>query len=383
MRRLARFLPAAVRRRLGFWREALTELPQLPRAARRGWSAARGRGARVYYGIGRVPRRGDAVQGGMAKLQALEARHPNTPTAFNLIYLVSSAVPSQALTLVRAARLRGARLVWNQNGVSYPGWQPEDWRRTNARVARLLREADHVFYQSDFCRRSADHFLGAVGGPSEVLHNPVDTAAFRPAELGEAPASRLRLLLAGTQMRAYRVEVALETLAVLVRGGCDAELRVTGRLTWAPSEAAARTHAESQVTRLGLEGRVSFLGPYSQAEAPGVFRGADVLLHTQYNDACPGVVVEAMASGLPVVYSASGGVPELVGPEAGIGIPTELDWSREIPPDPAKMAEAVHAVSHARERYSAAARRRAVAAFDVVSWLDRHDQVFRELADLA
>ena len=61
-------------------------------------------------------------------------------------------------------------------------------------------------------------------------------------------------------------------------------------------------------------------------------RRADLLLHTKYNDPCPTVVLEAMASGLPVVYSASGGVPELVGEEAGVGIPAPFDWEHDHPP---------------------------------------------------
>jgi glycosyltransferase involved in cell wall biosynthesis len=381
MRRLVRaVLPAAVRRRLGFLRETLTDLPHLPRAIAQGRRGGAADGVpRVYFGFDRLPARGEPVQGGLAKLQALQPRHPNTPVGFNLIYLVSSATPRQARALVAAARRRGVRLVWNQNGVSYPGWQPLDWERTNRGVRELLMQADYVLYQSAFCRLSADRFVGPCRAESEVLHNAVDTKAFAP-DPAAGGAARLRLLLAGTQMREYRVSVALETVACLVRGGCDADLRVTGRLTWADTQPQAQAEASALVRRLGLEGRVHFTGPYSQADAPAVFRSADVLLHTQYNDACPGVVVEAMASGLPVVYSATGGVPELVGPEAGIGIPAELDWNREVPPDPGAMANAVAQVAGARERYATAARARAVQAFAVDHWLQRHDAIFERLA---
>ena len=53
---------------------------------------------------------------------------------------------------------------------------------------------------------------------------------------------------------------------------------------------------------------------------------------------------EAMACGCPVVYSATGGVPELVGEEAGIGVPGPRDWEDVHPPSAEKLAEAVVSV---------------------------------------
>jgi glycosyltransferase involved in cell wall biosynthesis len=130
-----------------------------------------------------------------------------------------------------------------------------------------------------------------------------------------------------------------------------------------------------------LEGdaeRVELVGPYSQAAAPALYRRADVLLHTKYNDPCPTVVVEAMACGLPVVYSASGGTPELVGEEAGIGVPAPLDWTRDHPPEPEQLAAAVQRVAERLPEYSTAARKRSL-RFDVRPWFDRHREVFERL----
>jgi glycosyltransferase involved in cell wall biosynthesis len=130
---------------------------------------------------------------------------------------------------------------------------------------------------------------------------------------------------------------------------------------------------------LGISDNVQFLGCYKQQGAPDILRKAHILLHTKYNDPCPGLVIEAMACGLPVVYSASGGVPELVGQSAGIGVPAKLNWERMIAPDPQKMAEAVLQVVERWVEFAEAARHRAVENFDLQPWLQRHQEVFEEL----
>jgi glycosyltransferase involved in cell wall biosynthesis len=133
------------------------------------------------------------------------------------------------------------------------------------------------------------------------------------------------------------------------------------------------------VTALEIREHVVFSEPYSQKQAPSMLHKAHLLLHTQYNDACPGLVLEAMACGLPVVYSQSGGVPELVGKEAGIGVPAELSWEKISPPDPKMLAEAVLQIAERRKEFAEAARQRAVEQFDLHPWLNRHREIFEQL----
>jgi glycosyltransferase involved in cell wall biosynthesis len=137
---------------------------------------------------------------------------------------------------------------------------------------------------------------------------------------------------------------------------------------------------EPLLEELGLGGRVDVLGRYPQRDAPAVFRRAHVLLHTKVNDPCPSVVIEAMASGLPVVYPRSGGIPELVGDDAGIGVPHPDTWERDEPPEPEALAAAIEQVLGDRERYAATARSRAVERFALEPWLDRHAALFQDLA---
>jgi glycosyltransferase involved in cell wall biosynthesis len=326
-------------------------------------------GVRLFYGHDAVPGPDDEAVGGVVKFQRLAARFPNDPRGFTVLYLGSSWLPRDFPALLWAARRRGAAVVLNQDGVGYPGWAGARTEAVNRPLRRALLAADHVVFQSAFCRDSARTFLGEPRGSSEVLHNAVDVERFSPAPAprpGPAPV----VLLGGDQSQWYRLETALRTFALLRQAHPGARLLVTGRLV-APVDGLLR--------ELGLEGSVELTGPYLQRDAPALFRRADLLLHPKVNDPCPNVVLEAMASGLPVVHAASGGTVELVGDEAGIGVSHPLGWERDVPPEPGALAEAVARVLERHGDYAAAARRRAVERFALGPWLERHAELFAQL----
>jgi glycosyltransferase involved in cell wall biosynthesis len=200
-----------------------------------------------------------------------------------------------------------------------------------------------------------------------VLPNAVDVTRFTP---GPAPEGGPVLLLAGDQTQAYRLELGLHVAVALRDRLPDVRLLVTGRTV---------VDAGPLVERLGLRGRVELLGRYAQREAPALYRRAHLLLHTKVNDPCPNVVLEAMASGLPVVYPASGGTVELVRDEAGIGVPHDDGFDRDAPPGADELADAVVQALGRREALGAAARRRAEEHFALPAWLDRHVELFASL----
>jgi glycosyltransferase involved in cell wall biosynthesis len=226
-----------------------------------------------------------------------------------------------------------------------------------------------VIYQSAFSKLSSDLFLGDPPGSWEILPNAVDVDLFTPAPT--RPSAGPVLVLGGDQTQEYRLEVALRTFAAVVGRHPDARLLVTGRLV---------SPAEQLVDSLGLAGRVSLVGEYTQKAAPDLLRRGHLLLHTKVKDPCPTLVLEAMASGLPVVYPASGGTVELVGDEAGVGVPHPESWERDEPPGPEELADAVDRVLADLDRFSAGARRRAVERFSLGPWLDRHAELFERLA---
>ncbi len=258
----------------------------------------------VFYGGARA---GD-FGGTLVKVRLLQSRFPEHRIGFSLLYMLSNAIylPPAVINRIRSA---GVPLVLNQNGVFYPGWYPHGWERENARMAAVHAVADHVFYQSEFCRRCAEKFLGPRSGTSEILYNAMDTTHFVPRET-PAPAGPFIFLVTGKfgSSTAYRLSSSIAGLAAARAGGLDVRLEIAGVV-----EPAVLSAAQAEVDALGVGTSVTFLGPYNGAQAPAIYQAADAYLMTKHNDPCPNAVLEAMACGLPVLYSASGGVPEQVG----------------------------------------------------------------------
>jgi len=334
-------------------------------------------GLRVYYGMERLPARDEPISGGIVKCLDLNERFPNFPDKANLLYLVSSALPDRRELLARAAQRAHGRFVLNQNGVAYPAWAGRDWRKRNEPNAKVHGIADFVVYQSEFCQRCAERFLGERKGPSQVLYNPVNTDIFTPLHDFTPNAHAPILLAAGSHHDAYRVKIPIEALAIVRRSEPKARLAVAGRLVWS---AEAEKEARGWARDLGVAEAVEFWGPYSQAEAPVLFRKADVLIHLKVQDPCPRLVVEAMACGLPVVYSATGGLPELMGDEAGVGIPGEEDFDVFHLPSPESVADAIIRSLADHRKLARQARTRAVRLFSTGGWLEAHGWIFALLA---
>lgn len=321
----------------------------------------------VFYGGARKGNTG----GPLVKVKRLQHYFPQAWWRYNLVYALSNApyLPVRALDCLRYRRIP---IVLNQNGVFYPGWYAGDWQRQNALMAEAYHRAHHVFWQSEFCRRSADRFLGKREGPGEVLFNALDVNHYFPvARRNGHPFTFLLTGKIGRHM-GYRLESTIEGLARARREGLNANLSVAG---WIEDTTAAHAMAGAY----GVRDHVTFLGPYSQENAPDIYRSADAYVMTKYLDPCPNTVIEAMACGLPVLYSASGGVPELVGSEAGVGLPVPEDWERIHVPSGEAISEGMFKISQDSKRMSTAARDRAVACFDIRHWIDRHRAVFDAL----
>lgn len=332
------------------------------------------RGAlRLFYGGAR----GGDLGGPQVKIKRLSEYFPESRWQYNVAYLLSNA-PYLSAAAINWLKMRRIPVVLNQNGVFYPGWYGGDWLKMNAFMATAYHRADYVFWQSDFCRRAADRFLGKREGSGEILFNAVDARhRFRPAE--KRPDRPFTFLLTGRidAHMSYRVESSIAGLRAARDAGLECRLLVAGRM-----DDRALAASQNLAGKLGVTANVEFRGAYTQATAPAIYQSADAYLMTKYLDPCPNTVLEAMACGLPVLYSASGGVPEQVGADAGIGLPVPEKWDDVMcTPSPEAIGAGMVDVARNARVMGSAARRRAETEFEITRWIARHREVFQQLLE--
>lgn len=183
-----------------------------------------------------------------------------------------------------------------------------------------------------------------------IVHMGVDSEHFPPAAAerrARAPGA-LRVLFVGRLVTEKGPDVLVEALARL-------GLPFVGKIVGA-GPLAEQLH--DLITERGLAGQIHLLGGRGQDELPELYRWADVFCLPSFREGVPVVLMEAMASELPVVTTAVAGIPELVTDGvSGLFVP---------PGDPDALAAAVRELAldpDRRETFGRAGRHAVLRSF--------------------
>ena len=111
--------------------------------------------------------------GAAVKVLRLKKKFNESNINFNIVYSLSNSVflDSRSVSNIKSKNIP---LIHNQNGVFYPAWFGGDYKKMNSKMSVVYHLADHVFWQSQFCKDSANEYLGRREGAGEVLYNAVD-----------------------------------------------------------------------------------------------------------------------------------------------------------------------------------------------------------------
>lgn len=251
------------------------------------------------------------------------------PSLLDLHEEPCSLAVAEVLLLGRLLRIDAPVVLYSAQNIPkrYP-W-PISWLE---RRALALAAGAYV------CNRDAGLILRAKGFTGTLVEIPlgVDLACFRPTER-DAPTDPPTVGYVGRLARHKGVEVLLRAVAA------EPEWRLV-----LFGEGPDRQRLEALAEELGLKGRVAFAGARRVEELADEYRSLDVLAVPSVP--WPGwleqfgrVAVEAMASGVPVVASRSGALPDVV---EGAGVLV-------APGDPVALCEGLRRVLESPERWRA------------------------------
>jgi glycosyltransferase involved in cell wall biosynthesis len=223
------------------------------------------------------------------------------------IDLVQTHLLGSAVYGTVAARLGGARAVCTFHGV----WDLEQAGRLLALKRWLVRRADRLVFVSRSVRDTFDAAgFGMSPDRAVVIYNgiaPAPSSAARDAVRHRLGLRNGQLLVGaiGNVRPAKGYDVLLEAAARVAAQVPDVRFVIAGDTAHPDYEGVCRRRAV-----LGLEGTVEFLGFRDDVE--DLLSALDVLVSTSRSEGFSLSTVQAMAAGVPVVATRSGGPEEIL-----------------------------------------------------------------------
>lgn len=183
--------------------------------------------------------------------------------------------------------------------------------RERESVRRQLELSDGVVTVSEYHRQCiADLCPRWSKNDIEIVHYGLDPTEFTPARV-PAAGDTVRILSVGSLVEKKGHEFLIDACALLAEQGVTFRCSIVGI---GPLESAL----EARIDRNRLQGRVSLLGPKTQAEVRDLYRHSDIfalaciVAKNGDRDGMPNVLLEAMAMQIPVVTTPVAGIVELV-----------------------------------------------------------------------
>ena len=261
---------------------------------------------------------------------------------------------------------RGVRVVHRLDGMNWHHrvrWTGvRAWIR--AEIANALMKitrrhiADVVIYQSKFVLHWWRERFDSLPTPYRVIYNGVDLNEFypRPLDVGTGVGERV-VCLEGN----ITGELALHTWQGITKW----PIMVYGHVL----------DDINQKLAFGYCRNVILKGSVAREDVPFVFTGRSIYLSLDINAACPNAVIEALASGLPVVGYDTGSLKELVGEDAGILVPyCGNQWTLELPGGN-NIEKAIALIFSRYDEFSRAARDRAEMMFGIERMIEEYVDV--------
>lgn len=194
----------------------------------------------------------------------------------------------------------------------------------NEKVVRYVRDSADLFIAITERAGKALAIEGVSQDRIRVIPAGVDTDRFAPGKPDEAMADRLHVtgddLVVLFVGRLTREKGVYDLIYAAKLASADPELRSVKFLI--AGEGSEKQRLVSLIKMLGIDDKVKLIGNFSYQDMPKVYSVVDAFILPSipvqwWQEQFGMVLVEAMASGLPIISTMSGSIPEVVG-DAGI-----------------------------------------------------------------
>lgn len=219
-----------------------------------------------------------------------------------------------AAPAIWVASLRGKPVIVNYRGGEAEGF----FKKQFFGVRPTLNRASMVVVPSAFL----EAVFAKWAVPTRIVPNIIDLSRFHPT----SPPGQIHLVVTRNLEDLYDIPTAIEAFAIVRKRHPSARLTIAGT-------GPKHSELEAMCGRLGLADAVRFTGRLDNERMAGLYQSATLMLNPSLADNMPISLLEAMASGVPIVSTNVGGIPYL----ARDGITALL----VAPKNPQAMANAV------------------------------------------
>ncbi len=178
----------------------------------------------------------------------------------------------------------------------------------------MLHRARRIIAVSHFTKWELTNYYKIPAGKIKVIHNGVDTHKFQPAvdkrkvkqELGFNP-DDIAIVSVGRLYARKGLFTLIESMPAVVKRFPKAKFIVSGK---GQSDEMHKLIAYAE--KIGVKDNLVFTGYYPDKKLPLLYQAADVFAFSTFYEHHPFAVLEALSTGLPVVTTWVGGIPETI-----------------------------------------------------------------------
>lgn len=178
----------------------------------------------------------------------------------------------------------------------------------------MLKRARKIIAVSRFTKWELTNYYKIPESKIRVIHNGVNVNKFKPAvdkrkvkiELGFNP-DDLAIVSVGRLYARKGLFTLIESMVAVVKRFPTAKFVISGK---GQSDEMHKLTAYAE--RLGVKNNIVFTGYYPDKKLPKLYQAADVFAFSTFYEHHPFAVLEALATGLPVVTTTVGGIPETI-----------------------------------------------------------------------